>query len=436
MKTLLLPALAAAAVCSASAENPCVVDLPAVLKLAGANHDEIELARSRQAEAIATSVQAWQRFWPGITIGSAWRGHEGNIQDVAGAILDINKRQYTVGGAVLLDWAPGDFYYGALAAEQRAIAAGELTEKARLDLIQRAVVNYYDLLRAEAVIAVMTEELRLLGDYASQLSGAVEAGTAFRADLLRVQAQTSRDRLRLRQAEEERDRGAAILAETLRLAPDCALRPAKADLVPVTLTEPRDVSSLVAEAGDHRPELHAAGAVIQAAVLERKRSRVAPWIPNVQAGYAGGGLGGGKADHLDHFDGQQDFVVTMGWKIGPGGLFDRQAQAIASAREQAALSQAARVRAEIGREVVDAAVRVESARDQIAINTEAVAASEAMVRLARERQASQIGVVLEYLLAQEELTRARQSQIEAITGFNKAQHALLRAVGKAATLRD
>ncbi len=61
---------------------------------------------------------------------------------------------------------------------------------------------------------------------------------------------------------------------------------------------------------------------------------------------------------------------------------------------------------------------------------EAVAAAQEMVKLAKERQASQLGVVLEYLLAREELTRARQSRVEAVAAFNKAQHELKRAVGK------
>ena len=65
-----------------------------------------------------------------------------------------------------------------------------------------------------------------------------------------------------------------------------------------------------------------------------------------------------------------------------------------------------------------------------AINDEAVAAAEEMVKLAKERQASQLGVVLEYLLAREELTRARQSRVQAVTEFNKAQHELKRAIGK------
>jgi outer membrane protein TolC len=53
-----------------------------------------------------------------------------------------------------------------------------------------------------------------------------------------------------------------------------------------------------------------------------------------------------------------------------------------------------------------------------------------MVKLAKERQASQLGVVLEYLLAREELTRARQSRVQSVTNFNKAQHELKRAVGR------
>ncbi len=37
------------------------VDLRTVMKLAGANHDEIELARVRHTQAIAESKRAWQR---------------------------------------------------------------------------------------------------------------------------------------------------------------------------------------------------------------------------------------------------------------------------------------------------------------------------------------------------------------------------------------
>lgn len=410
---------------------PMHVDLPTVMRLAGANNDEIALARTRHTETIAESKLAWQRFWPGLTLGAGYRRADGNVQDIAGAVFDVSKQQYTVGPNVMIDWSPGDMYYSALAAKQKALAAEQLAEKARRDIVTQATARYYGLLAAEAELAILEDDLRLTQDYEKQIGGAVEAGTAFRADLLRVKTQVSREKLAIRQHEEKRDLAAAALAEILRLPAETELRPAKADLVPVRLLDRKTgVASLISQANQHRPEVKAATAVSTAAAWESERARVAPLIPSVQAGYGFGGLGGGFNGDLGNFDDSQNVFVGLGWKIGPGGLFDKQRKVIAGAREEAAQLQSAQVKAAIGREVVEAAARAQSAHDQIAINDEAVGAAEEMVKLAKERQASQLGVVLEYLLAREELTRARQSRVRAVTGFNQAQHELKRAVGR------
>jgi hypothetical protein len=52
-----------------------------------------------------------------------------------------------------------------------------------------------------------------------------------------------------------------------------------------------------------------------------------------------------------------------------------------------------------------------------------------MSRLAEERQASQVGVVLEFVTAREELTRARLARMRAVVDFNRAQQDLKYAVG-------
>ena len=413
-----------------SAAAPVHVDLPTVMMLAGANNDEIQLARTKHTEVLAESKLAWQRFWPSLTLGAGYRRTDGNVQDIAGAVFDVSKQQYTVGPNLMIDWSPGDMYYAALAAKQRVLAAEQLAEKARRDIVMQATGRYYDLLAAEASLAIIEDDLRLTQDYEKQIGGAVDAGTAFRADLLRVKTQVSREKLAIRQHQEKRDLAAAALSETLRLPADSELRPAKADLVPVRLNGKTGVATLLSQAAQHRPEMKAAGAVNQAAVLEKDRARVAPMIPNVQAGYSFGGLGGGFNGDVSNFDDTQNMYIGLGWKIGPGGLFDKQRQIIAGAQEEATKLQAGQIKAAIGREVVEAAARAQSAHDQIDINDEAVAAAQEMVKLAKERQASQLGVVLEYLLAREELTRARQSRVQAVAAFNKAQHELKRAVGR------
>ena len=416
---------------SVSGAAPVHVDLPTVMMLAGANNDEIQLARTKHTEVLAESKLAWQRFWPSLTLGAGYRRTDGNVQDIAGAVFDVSKQQYTIGPNLMIDWSPGDMYYSALAAKQRALAAEQLAEKTRRDIVMQATSRYYDLLSAEASLAIIEDDLRLTQDYEKQIGGAVDAGTAFRADLLRVKTQVSREKLAIRQHQEKRDLAAAALAETLRLPADSELRPAKADLVPVRLLDRKlGVATLISQAAQHRPEMKAVGAVNQAAVLEKDRARMAPMIPSVQAGYSFGGLGGGYNGSWNNFDVTQNVYIGLGWKIGPGGLFDKQRQLIAGAQEEATKLQAGQIKAAIGREVVEAAAKAQSAHDQIDINDEAVSAAQEMVKLAKERQASQLGVVLEYLLAREELTRARQSRVEAVAAFNKAQHELKRAVGK------
>jgi len=410
---------------------PLHVDLPTVMKLAGANNDEIQLARARHTETLAESKLAWQRFWPSVTLGAAYRRTDGNVQDIAGAVFDVSKQHYTLGPNIMIDWSPGDMYYSALAAKQKALAAEQLAEKARRDIVTQSTGRYYDLLAAEAALAIIEDDLRLTQDYEKQIGGAVEAGTAFRADLLRVKTQVSREKLAIPDHEERRDLAAAALAEILRLPAETELRPAKADLVPVRLVDRKTgVASLISQATQHRPEMKAAGAITTAAAWERERARVAPMIPSVQAGYGFGGLGGGFNGDMGNFDETQNVFIGFGWKIGPGALSDKQRKVIANAQEEAANLQSSQVKAAIGREVVEAAAKAQSAFDQVSINDEAVEAAQEMVKLAKERQASQLGVVLEYLLAREELTRARQSRVQAVTRFNQAQHELKRAVGR------
>jgi outer membrane protein TolC len=408
---------------------PSYVDLRTVLKLAGARHDEVEWARLQHAQALFESHQAWQRYWPTLTLGAQYRGHEGRLQDIRGDVFDARKHQYSLGPAIVLDWAPGDIHYAALAARQRATAAEHWIEKTRLDLIRQAVERYFDLLAAEAGLTVIANDVAISKEYARQLENAVKVGTAFRADLLRVNTQLARLRLQVRQGEEDLQLAAARLAEVLRLPADADLRAAKIDLIPIRMIGDQQVGELVARAQSTRPEVKAVEANRAALASEETRTRLAPFYPSLQAGYATAGFGGGIGDRSGNFGGQQDFFVGLGWKVGPGGMFDFTRQRLAASRTEAAGLQASRARAAVGREVVEAAVRSRSASEQLAIADQAVSAGEEMTRLAGERQASEVGVVLEYVMAREDLTRARLGRVRAVVDFNRAQYALKMAVG-------
>jgi outer membrane protein TolC len=425
MKALFLLLLGAYAV---QAETS-FVDLPTVMRLAGAKNEEVEHAKLVHRAALLESTQAWQRFWPTLSVGAQYRAHDGQIQDVAGAVFDATKQQYVLGAAVLVDWAPGEIYFSALAAGQRASAAGQAVEKVRLDTVREAVDRYYELLAAEASISVMGEDVAVTSRYAAQLENAVKVGTAFRADLLRVNTQISRIKIQILRGEEQRAVAAARLCETLRLASETALRPAKADLVPIRALKDEPVSALVSRAQTTRPELKGLNALSASLESEEDRARLGPLFPSLQVNYSAGGLSGGRGRSMGGLSGQQDYFVGLGWKVGPGGLLDGTRRKIATTRRESAALQISRARAAIGRDVAESFARSKSAEEQIRLSDEAVVAAEEMSRLAEERQASQVGVVLEFVTAREELTRARLGRMRAVLDFNRAQQDLKYAVG-------
>ena len=74
--------------------------------------------------------------------------------------------------------------------------------------------------------------------------------------------------------------------------------------------------------------------------------------------------------------------------------------------------------------------RAQSLRDQLATTKQNLVTASETLRLTRELKQFGVGVVLEDIQAQQELTRARSDYLTTIAEFNKAQYALSKAVGR------
>ncbi len=223
------------------------------------------------------------------------------------------------------------------------------------------------------------------------------------------------------------------LAHVLQLDPRIELRAQDAELVPLSLV-PTDASldSLVEQALAARPELAQEAAGLAAARDAEAGVRFGPLFPTLSAQVLAGGLGGGRSGHPAAFGASQDYVLAVGWRIGPGGLFDAARIAEARARLEGARLRAEKRRQEVVREVAEAVARVASLSDQIAIAKEALAAAEETLRLSQERKTFGVAEVLERILATQDLTRARTEYLGAVAEYDKAQYALARAVGRPA----
>src|SRR6266540_858657 len=143
-----------------------------------------------------------------------------------------------------------------------------------------------------------------------------------------------------------------------------------------------------------------------------------------------GGLGGGKNNDTGNFGDQEDFFIGLGWRIGPGGLFDFSRQRATESRLEGARLNEQKIRDEISRQVVETFTRWQSSADQIDTAQRALSAAEEGLRLAQTRKDFAVGVVLETIQAEQDLTRARLDYFKAVAEFNKAQYALSKALGK------
>lgn len=414
-----------------ASSTPQMIDLPTVLRLAGARNLDVQIARERLAEAKAQHDQARRQFFPWVSPGIGYRRHDGQLQAVEGRVFDASKQSYTVGGALTAQVDLGEAWYRTLAAKQVAGAAEYAVEAERLQAVHLAAVAYFDMVRAQAQTGVAEEAVRVSSEYARQLEAAVETGLVFKGDLHRVRAQTERYRLAVRKAQEQQRLAAARLAQALHLDATAALAAPDEELAPLSLIAPNTaLDSLVARAFHLRPELHQHGALLAAAQRERDGAKHGPIIPSLGSQIFLGGLGGGFNDDWGHFDGSAQYQLQLGWRVGPGGLLDRPRSQAAEARVRTAGLLAEKMRDAVLTQVVEAFTRVQSLSDQIATARRALTAAEETARLSRERKQFGVGAVLENILAEQELTQFRNDYLALVADYNKAQYTLAAAIGQ------
>jgi len=408
-----------------------LIDLPTALRLAGARNLDIAIARQKLAEAKALDESATWQFFPWLGVGAGYRGHDNLIQNVQGEIIDVHKDSFTVGPVLNAQVDLGDAIFKKLAARQLVRAADFGLEAQRQDSLLAAAQGYFEVARAQAAAGVTQESIRISTNVAAQIEEAVGIGLAFKGDLLRARVQTDKYLLTLRQTREQQRVAGARLAQTLHLDPAIELVALDSDLVPLSLVETNTtLDALVTQAVISRPEVGQNRAQVEAALNARKGAIYGPLIPSAGAQVFAGGLGGGVSGESSTFGQSEDYMFTLGWRIGPGGLFDRGRINAANARLKTTRLTGDRLLDEIIRQVIESQTRAQSLGDQLSIVRRAIQTAEETFRLTEGRKQFGVGAVLETIQAEQDLTRARFDYLNALADHNKAQYSLSKAVGQ------
>jgi outer membrane protein TolC len=418
---------------SAAEPAPGTIDLPTALRLAGANNIDVQIAREKVAEARAASDSARARFFPWIVPSIVVRRHEENIQAVNGPILDADKQSLSAGLALNAQLDLGETYYQNLVAKQLVRSSEAVLAGRQREVTYRAALGYFDLARARAAVIAAEEAARISGRHAEQIAVTAEAGLTFQGDAARVRAARERAELTLVRVRTDQRIAAARLSEVLRLDPAVELAPVDVDLAPLTLVTPSgDLGGLISRALAARPELDEAAARLEAARTSRRAATHGPLIPTIGAQAAVGGLGGGpgSASLGRDFDLSADYSFGVSWRVGPGGLLDRNRQRETASRERQIELEQEKVRDAIRRQVVEQHARLRSLAAQIDLARKALEAADQTARLSRQRRETGVGAVLEDLQAEDELARARRDYLSTVADYNLAQYALRFAVGE------
>ncbi len=410
-----------------------VIDLPTALRLAGANNIEVEIARARLAEAQAANDSARARYFPWISPSIVVRRHEGNVQAVEGRVFDADKQSLSAGIALNAQLDLGETYYQNLVARQAVRSSEAALAGRQREMTFRAATAYFELARARAGVIATEEALRITNRHAEQIAVTAEAGLTFQGDAARVRAARERAELASMRSRTEQRVAAARLAEVLRLDPTIELVPVDSDLAPLSVaTAGDDVGSLISRALAARPELDETAARLEAARAVRRGATVAPLVPTVAAQAVVGGLGGGPAGSTltRSFDRSTDYSLGLSWRVGPGGLFDRNRQREAAARERQSELEVERLRDVIRRQVVEQHAQLRSLGAQIESARKFLEAADQTARLSRQRRETGVGAVLEDLQAEDELARARRDYLATVADYNHAQYALRYVTGE------
>ncbi|MCC6415983.1 MAG: TolC family protein [Opitutaceae bacterium] len=414
------------------ATEPQSIDLPTALKLVGAENLDVEIAREHLNAARAMGDAARARFFPWIAPSIVVRRHEENVQDAGGRILDADKQSLSAGIALNAQIDLGETYYQNLIAKQGVRSSEALLAGRRREATFRAAQGYFDLVRARAGVIATGEAARIIGRHAEQIAITAEAGITFKGDAARVRAARERAELELLRARTEQRIAGVRLAGILRLDPSVELTPVDADLVPLAdLVATDDLGGLISHALAKRPEVDEMAARLQAARLGRRAAMQGPMLPTVGAQAWIGGLGGGPSGSTltRDFDLSGDLSFGVSWRVGPGGLLDRNRQREMKARERQTELEGEKMHELIRRQVVEQHARLRALGEQMEFAKKALEAADQTARLSRERRELGISAALEDLQAEDELTRARRDFLVMIADYNLAQYALWFVVG-------
>ena len=311
--------------------------------------------------------------------------------------------------------------YRAMKASERAVDAGKLDDRDARDLIVRAIAALY--LNAQSAAARVEAARSRVTDSNALLKLARDkhdAGTATGVDVARAEVQLANDKQAVLVAENQYKQSLLSLARNLGMSPGTPLELAE-PLKYQPLSKPES-EALVPAALEARADYLSLDRQRQGLVEQQRanRARLYPKVSiNGNFGAIGRSIGGVEPTGL--IQGQIDFTIYDRDRNG-------EAQELAS-RVKRIDDQIADLRRGIEEDVNVALLNLDSATQQVTVAKEGQDLAQRELELSQDRFQSGTANNVEVVTAQDELARAQENYILAVSSHVDAKFALARAMG-------
>jgi outer membrane protein TolC len=403
------------------------IDLPAVVQVASDRNVDILQARQQVEASRGQLESAAASIFPVLAPSVVLDHLQGVNRSDIGQVVPVNFT--TLQPAVLAQFIlnPGRVIYDVIASKKRLMAAKEQERFIVMETIRSSVVQYYDLILAQARISVAGEAVTAAEELLRLTRLRLTAGMGLPADDLRAQANLAARRQDLVMALNTFYQASITLASTLYLEPTLTLAPKADYMVPVHLVrEDLGIVEMLAIAAQRRPDLQGVKLSAAAAAADRKSTLWGGVSPQLQGSYQVGRLSSETPGQNFAFQEQQHGNAGVGWFLSPT-LVGQVKTAKANERD-AALEVERRfeqVRAQVVRSAQDSATNAKI----IPIAQQQVTAAREALRLAQSNLGVGTALTVDVLQAEDALNDAQLRYANAATAYNQSQVNLLAALG-------
>jgi OMF family outer membrane factor len=365
--------------------------------------------------------------FPGSFLGSTAPGAAGVFGSSGSSIHLPSSAQLLSAAFTYHAYQGGKVLFGTLEQKHRLRAARAALKGNVNDVLLDAARRYYDLVLNESFLATRSRTVAISQEQVRLNSAQEKQGLATGLDVLQSQAQLASDEQNLVDQQQARRNAAIQLAHVCNSSFAQDLVPKQTELKKLRLVpKTAAVEELLKSARDNRPELKQ----YEELRLAAKRAIVvaaAPLQPKAQL--SGTVYGISAAPELGSLS--SIFVLNFGinWTLGALGTTDLAN--IQGARWQArqAAIQAKQSFQTVFEQVRTAYDQSLAADKRIEHATIQNAAAEEELKIAKKRMEAGIGLNIDVLNAQRDLTQAQINKAQAIIDFNIAQAQLVHNMG-------